>query len=52
MKKKAKNGERERSRATVWNVSIQPSFFLEATVFLSPTKKERPASYYWENLPS
>ena len=46
MKNKAKNGERERSRATVLNVSVKPSFFLQATVFLSLTKKERPASYY------
>ena len=46
MKNKAKNGERERSRATVLNVSIKPSCFLQATVFLSLTKKERLASYY------
>ena len=40
MKNKAKNGERERSRATVLNVSVKPSFFLQATVFLSLGKKK------------
>ena len=40
MKNKAKNGEREKSRATVLNVSVKPSFFLQATVFLSLGKKK------------
>ena len=39
MKNKAKNGERERSRATVLNVSVKPSFFLQATVFPAPNRK-------------
>ena len=43
--KKGKKRRRERSRATVLNVSIKPAFFLQATVFLSLTKKERPAIY-------
>ena len=46
MKKKGTKRRKRRSRATVLNVSVKPSFFVQATVFLSLAKKERPASYY------